>query len=66
VEFDLPRTSEGVRAAIDGVSATQINDFLLGLPQDHRFALLVDMVSEWGDLGADEALLASLREVTGL
>ena len=38
----------------------------MSLPQDHRFALLVDLVPEWGAYGASEALFTSLREVTGL
>ena len=48
------------------VSPEQINRFLMGLPQEHRFALLVDLVETWGALGANEALFASLKEVTGL
>lgn len=51
---------------LTGLTAAEVNQFLLRLPQDHRFALLVDLVQEWGALGADEALFASLREVTGL
>jgi hypothetical protein len=57
----IPRTSDLVN-----VTPAQINRFLLGLPQEHRFALLVDLVQQWGALGAAEALLTSLREVTGL
>jgi AAA domain (dynein-related subfamily) len=49
-----------------GVTADQVNQFLLGLPQEHRFALLVDMVSAWSALGADDSLLQSLVEVTGI
>ena len=48
------------------VSPEQVNRFLMKLPQEHRFALLVDLVEIWGALGADEALFASLKEVTGL
>jgi hypothetical protein len=48
------------------IAPETIQHFLLSLPQEHRFALLVDLVDAWGWLGADEALLASLREVTGL
>src|SRR5581483_511033 len=40
--------------------------FLMSLPQEHRFALLVDLVEAWGWLGADQALFESLRDVTGL
>jgi hypothetical protein len=51
---------------IDGVTAEHVNQFLLGLPQEHRFALLVDSVWLWSKLGADEALLKSLLDVTGI
>jgi MoxR-like ATPase len=44
----------------------KINRFLLALPPDHRFALLVSLVEEWGALGADESMFDSLREATGL
>ena len=43
----------------------RINKFLLRLPQEHRFALLLDLVKEWGKLGAEETLLESLKAVTG-
>ena len=60
-----------IRALVAGgllpeTPADALNDFLLALPQEHRFALLVDLVRQWGELGADEALFESLYEVTGL
>jgi hypothetical protein len=48
------------------VTAERVNEFLLGLPQEHRFALLVDTVPAWSMLGADDALLRSLVDVTGI
>jgi hypothetical protein len=54
------------RNELNGVPPTIINAFIKSLPQEHRFALLVDMVEEWGSLGADEAILNTLKEVTGL
>lgn len=48
------------------VSRAQVDQFLMGLPQEHRFALLVDMVDEWSNLGADDAMLQSLVELTGI
>ncbi len=57
----LPKKSDLRR-----VSPEQVNRFLMQLPQEHWFALLVDLVEVWGALGADEALFASLKEVTGL
>lgn len=51
---------------LNGLSADQINTFLRGVSQEFRFALLVDLVPHWGRLGADEVLLHSLKEITGL
>ena len=50
----------------NGYSPEKLNSFLLALPREHRFALLTGMVQNWGALGVEEALLQSLREVTGL
>ena len=44
----------------------KINSFLSALPIELRFALIVDNVPSWGHLGASEAMLNSLKEVTGL
>jgi hypothetical protein len=54
------------RGELRGVPPPTIDRFLRAIPQEHRFALLVDTVEAWGELGADEALFESLREVTGL
>ena len=54
------------RRLLEGVTPQQVNVFLMALPQDHRFALLVDLVPDWGVYGASEALFSSLKEVTGL
>lgn len=51
---------------LSDVTAGQINTFLMSIRQEYRFALLVDLVPDWGRLGADESLLATLKEVTGL
>jgi MoxR-like ATPase len=51
---------------VDGLTAAEINEFLTTLNQEYRFALLVDLVPQWGELGANQALLETLREVTGL
>ncbi len=40
--------------------------FLRALSQEHRLTLLVDAVPLWGALGADEVLLETLWEVTGV
>jgi hypothetical protein len=43
-----------------------INHFLRALSQEHRLTMLVDMVPVWGELGADEVMLETLWEVTGV
>ncbi len=48
------------------VDSEVINHFLMSLPPDHRFATLIGLVKRWGALGASPALLASLKEATGL
>lgn len=48
------------------VTADDINTFLMSLPEEHRFALLVGLVGVWGSLGAEPAMFESLAHVTGL
>jgi hypothetical protein len=43
-----------------------INEFLSKLPNEFRFAVMIDLVDEWAELGASQAMLDALREVTGL
>jgi hypothetical protein len=43
-----------------------VNRFLLGVPIEHRFALTVDLVEAWGELGATTALLETVKEVTSV
>jgi MoxR-like ATPase len=65
--FVLSRIRAAVRRGDPlGASPAAIDAFLRALPQEHRFALLVDLVEQWGALGADDALFESLKEVTGL
>jgi MoxR-like ATPase len=40
--------------------------FLEALPNEFRFALLVDLVEQWSNLGATGAMFDALAEVTGL
>lgn len=54
------------RGELADVTPEQVNRFLLGIPEEHRFALLVDMVPEWGALGASPALFETLKSVTGI
>jgi hypothetical protein len=44
----------------------QVNAFLETLPDEFRFALLVDLVDRWASWGASESMLRALKEVTGL
>jgi MoxR-like ATPase len=44
----------------------QVNGFLEAIPSEFRFAVMIDLVEEWSALGASDAMLNALREVTGL
>ncbi len=43
-----------------------VNHFLAALPSEFRFAVLVDLVDRWAELGAEHSMLVALKEVTGL
>jgi hypothetical protein len=43
-----------------------IRRFLEALPEEHRCALLIDMVELWASHGAGDVLLKTLAEVTGI
>jgi hypothetical protein len=43
-----------------------VNRFLRSLPHEHQLTLLTDLVDRWGALGADEAMLDLLKQVTHL
>ena len=44
----------------------QIYHFLKSLPEEHRFALFIDLVPIWGKLGASELMLTSLERLMGV
>ena len=44
----------------------RVNALLAALPQEYRFAVLVDQVRPWAEYGANDAMLETLKEVTGL
>jgi hypothetical protein len=44
----------------------RVNALLAALPDEFRFALLLDQVGKWAALGATEAMMSTLREVTDL
>jgi MoxR-like ATPase len=65
--FVLGRVREALRRGdLIGTTPQKINAFLSALPVEHRVTLLLDRVADWGALGADPALLATLGEITGL
>jgi MoxR-like ATPase len=43
-----------------------IRHFLRALSQEHRLTMLLDLVPLWGELGADDVMLETLWEVTGV
>jgi hypothetical protein len=53
------------RVPAPDVSADDVNAFLMALPPDHRLAVMVGLVENWGRLGAAPAMMESLRELTG-
>jgi hypothetical protein len=52
--------------AADEALPARVNALLTALPQEHRFAVLLDLVPQWAELGASDAMLDTLMEVTGL
>jgi hypothetical protein len=65
--FIINRIRELVgRGEFPPVRREEVNTFLTALPQEFRFALLVDLVEPWARFGASDAMLTALKEVTGL
>jgi MoxR-like ATPase len=54
------------RGDMSKYSKDQIHRFLMAVPTEHRFALMVDLPKEWGALGASDAFRVTLKEVTGI
>lgn len=48
------------------VSKRAVNTFLRSLPHEHQLTILTDLVDRWGALGAEPAMLALLKKVSGL
>jgi hypothetical protein len=44
----------------------RVNALLAALPQEYRFAALLDLVPRWAAYGASDVMLETLKEVTGL
>jgi hypothetical protein len=51
---------------LGGIDPRDVNRFLRSLPHEHQLTLLGDLVDRWGALGADDAMLDLLKEVTHL
>jgi hypothetical protein len=51
---------------LEGLEPRVVNRFLRSLPHEHQLTLLTDLVDRWGALGADEAMLDLLKQVTHL
>lgn len=51
---------------LNSLDPALVNRFLRSLPHEHQLTLLTDLVDRWGALGADEAMLDLLKQVTGL
>jgi hypothetical protein len=51
---------------LGGLEPGVVNRFLRSLPHEHQLTLLTDLVDRWGALGADDAMLDLLRQVTHL
>jgi hypothetical protein len=49
---------------LDGLKPRAVNRFLRSLPHEHQLTLLTDLVDRWGALGADDAMLELLKQVT--
>lgn len=54
------------RGEMPPVTPEKVNAFLTALPSEFRFALLVDLVPQWSELGAMPTMFEALKEVTGL
>ena len=46
--------------------AETINLFLQLVPEEHRLALLVGLVKEWAEQGAEDAMFKTLQDIVGL
>lgn len=51
---------------LKGTTPERVNAFLEAVGEEFRFALLLDHVEKWAELGASAVMLATLRQVTGL
>ena len=65
--FLVSRTRNAVASReLADMSHEKVNAFLVAVGEEYRFALLLDLVEPWAELGATALMLASLKEITGL
>jgi hypothetical protein len=65
--FLVSRARQAVGSAeLADMPADKVNAFLTAVGEEYRFALLLDLVEKWADLGASQLMLATLKGVTGL
>ncbi|MDO4570151.1 MAG: AAA family ATPase [Planctomycetia bacterium] len=58
----------GVARGLEGVSITpeKVNLFLRSLSQEERASILLGLVGAWGKIGADDSILQTLKDITGI
>ncbi len=65
--FVVNRIRQAIEAdQLRAPDATKVNAFLASVGEEYRFALMLDHVEQWSALGANEVMLETLKEVTGL
>jgi hypothetical protein len=65
--FLVSRTRNAVsHGEVKEIPAEKVNAFLSAVGEEYRFALILDLVEPWAELGASELMLRTLKTVTGL
>lgn len=66
--FVLHQIRSGVVQGLQGtpVTAEHVNAFLRYLSPEERASVLLGIVPAWGNIGADAAILDTLKEITGI
>ncbi|MCE9567769.1 MAG: MoxR family ATPase [Planctomycetes bacterium] len=65
--FLVSRTRNAIAGGeLTGTPTEKVNAFLVAVGEEYRFALILDLVDKWGELGASELMLRTLKTVTGL
>jgi hypothetical protein len=65
--FLVSRTRNAVAAGeLVGTPTEKVNAFLTAVGEEYRFALILDLIEKWSELGASELMLSTLKTVTGL